>query len=282
MTVASPTETITVTAQRPAPEKSHFWAGSEFGFRDIIATINPLQHIPIVGMIYRSITGDTIGNVARVAGDGIYGGLLGLASGLVDVASIELTGKDVGQHVIDTLEEIGDELSPAKTPAPAAPVPTAPSPLVAAADQIKDPPKLPLFGSATTAGELAAAAPISPLLVPKLAARAQAAAQPASPAPGAVRPFSGAAQGIPIDVSDRGIASMRATSAAHSPLPVPLNLPAGAFTAAAAASSATPAAMAAAAQPDFTLRMREGLAKYDALMAARARDGSASTVDQLH
>jgi hypothetical protein len=289
MTVTSPTETITVTAPSPAAAKSHLWDGTEFGFTDILAVINPLQHIPIVGMIYRAVTGDTIGNVARVMGDGLYGGLLGLASGLVDVASAEITGEDVGQHVIATVESIGDLFGPSTPPAqPAAPTGSlpasaAPDPaLVAAAGQIKDPPALPQLGSATTAGELAAAAPISPLLVPKLAAQAQAPS--AGPAPGAIRPLASAARGIPIDVSDQGIAQMRAISSARSPRPVPLALTPGSFIASspASASASPPPSALAAAQPDFAERMREGLAKYDALMAARAREGAANTIDQLH
>jgi len=292
MNAVPSTETITVTAPPPAA-KSHLWAGKEFGFTDLLAVINPLQHIPIVGMIYRSITGDTIGNVARVVGDGLYGGPLGLASGVIDVASVEATGEDIGQHIIATLKGIGDLFGPSTPTQPAAPSPEAPSPLVALADQAKDQPKLPQLGSATTAGELAAAAPISPLLVPKLAAQAQAAANAAPDANHAVKPLPGAAGGIPIDVSAHGIALMRATSAVHNPAPVALNLPAGAF--AGRSSGGSTGASSGASSSGFTLpmpaldtpaefsdRMREGLAKYDALMAARTRDATPNSVDQVH
>jgi hypothetical protein len=262
MNAVAATETITVTAPKPATPPSHLWAGASFGFTDLLAVINPLQHLPIVGMIYRSLTGDTIGNVARVVGDGLYGGLLGLASGLVDVASVEATGKDIGQHIVDTLD-IGDVFDGA------APKPEAPSP--AAPAQTQDPPKLPPIGSAPTAGDLVAAAPISPPLTPKLTASA---ARP--PESGGIKPLSTTAKGIAIDVSDHGIALMRATSAAHNPQPVPLNLPPGAFAAAAAPAKAS----AAPALANFTDRMREGLAKYDALIAARARNAAAGTIDQ--
>src|SRR5271163_2714831 len=105
MTAAvSSTEAITVTA--PAPTRSHLWDGASFGFTDILGALNPLQHIPIVATIYRAITGDTIGNVARVVGDGIYGGVLGVASGAIDVATTEATGEDIGQHVLDTIEDL--------------------------------------------------------------------------------------------------------------------------------------------------------------------------------
>jgi hypothetical protein len=267
MTAVSSTENLVVTAPAPTLDKSHFWAGSEFSFGDVLSAINPLQHLPIISTIYRAITGDTIGNVARVVGDGLYGGPLGLASGLIDVASSELTGKDIGGHIIATLEDIGGG-SDQKTDTAPASEPAAPA---MAGAEAPDPPKLPLLGSATTAGELAAAAPISPLLAPKLAA--QAGAVPARPAPGATRSLAMPGQPIPIDVSPQGIAAMRANSAVRSPPPVALNLPAGAL----AAMSARAAPIES--QADFADRMRDGLAKYDALMASRSRDAKSANID---
>ena len=288
MTAAvSSTEALTVTA--PAP-KSHLWDGSSFGFTDILGIINPLQHIPIVATIYRAVTGDTIGNVARVVGDGLFGGLLGVASGAVDVATSEATGKDIGQHVLDTLEDMFSSSKPEEKPTPAQPA--APQdPLMAAAGAQPDALKLPQLGSASTASALAAAAPISPLEAPKLAAEAQAQAAPS----GAIRPLKplvSPGQPIPIDVSARGIAMMRANSTMHSPRPVPLNLPAGSLPvqqsggggpiAPAAGSPMAGSPAAIASQADFAQRMRDGLAKYDALMAAQARAAQPSSVDQLH
>lgn len=277
MNAVPTTETINVTAPPPSGSKSHFWAGSGFSFHDLLDAINPLQHLPIIGTIYREVTGDTIGNVARVVGDGLYGGPIGAATGLVDVGFVEATGKDFGGHVVATLEDIGDIFGPGK-PKPAAPA-AAPDPLMAAARQAPDPPKLPLLGSATTASELQAAAPISPLLAPKLAAQAQASQDPPTPAAHPLRPLSGPAQGIPIDISDHGIALMRATSAVHNPRPVALQLPVGALpgpTGPSAPAAATPV------QVDFADRMRDGLAKYDAMMATRPQDTTPKTVDQMH
>jgi hypothetical protein len=271
MTAVSPTENLVVTAPAPTLDKSHLWAGSEFSFSDVLSAINPLQHLPVISTIYRAITGDTIGNVARVVGDGLYGGPIGLASGLIDVASSELTGKDIGEHVIATLEDLGGD-SGKKVGSAATPEPAVPS---AAAPEMPDPPKLPLLGSATTAGELAAAAPISPLLAPKLAAQTgSASTSPA--ASSAIRPTTTPGQPIPIDVSPRGIAMMRAKSAIHSPPPVALNLPAGAV--ASMSARMTPVE----SQADFADRMREGLAKYDALIASRSRDAKSANIDQSY
>jgi hypothetical protein len=271
MDTASPAasiEAITVTAAKPVAAKSHLWDGESFGFTDVLAAINPLQHLPIIGSIYRAITGDTIGNAARVVGDTLYGGAIGLISGLVNVALVEDTGKDLGQHVIAMIE--GDD-TPAPTKLAEAPAAAPPSNRIDLSSVPTEPEHLPSFGSAATASKLAAAAPPSPLLVPKLVAQATAAAPP--PGPLNMKPLPGPNRGIAIDVTPQGIATMRATSAVHNPAPVALNLPAGAFSGKQAQ---------APAQPDFSDRMREGLAKYDQMMAARARESGNAGVDQIH
>lgn len=96
-------DTVTVTGSHPAAH-SHFWAGNGFSFHDVLDAINPLQHLPIIGTIYRAITHDNIGNVARIVGDGLYGGILGAVSGAVDVALVETTGKDLGQNLLSIVE----------------------------------------------------------------------------------------------------------------------------------------------------------------------------------
>ena len=45
---------------------------------DVLRGLNPLQHLPGVGMIYRAATGETIPTTMRVAGAGIIGGPLGI------------------------------------------------------------------------------------------------------------------------------------------------------------------------------------------------------------
>jgi len=90
---------------QPAPDdgKPHFWAQKGFEFHDLLDAINPLQHLPVISTIYRWITGDSIGNVPRIVGDAIYGGIPGFVSGLFGVLIKEETGKDVGEHVVATL-----------------------------------------------------------------------------------------------------------------------------------------------------------------------------------
>lgn len=55
----------------------------DLSFGDLVDVINPLQHIPVVGSIYRAITGDTVSAPAQAVGDFLFGGPVGLAAGLV-------------------------------------------------------------------------------------------------------------------------------------------------------------------------------------------------------
>ncbi len=83
-----------------APGKSVLWKGDSFSFHDLLDVINPIQHIPVVGTVYRWLSGDTIGNAARVMGDTLFGGPIGAVTGMIGALLKEGTGKDVGEHVI--------------------------------------------------------------------------------------------------------------------------------------------------------------------------------------
>ncbi len=85
-------------------EKSAFESFLSF-LGAIIDVINPLQHIPVISTIYRNITGDEINPLARVAGDALYGGAIGAAVGIVDVAVESKTGKDIGGNVMAMLTD---------------------------------------------------------------------------------------------------------------------------------------------------------------------------------
>jgi hypothetical protein len=136
-----PVSTSFVPPTEPAPSRTHAWKdGGSFGFHDLLDTINPLQHIPVVSAIYRWLTGDTPGNVARIVGDGLFGGPLGLAAGALSVALKEETGKDPGELALALVSgEPGDgaktqiaAADPAATPPADVPAAPPPSPIVAA------------------------------------------------------------------------------------------------------------------------------------------------------
>jgi len=155
----------------PYPEpvddgKAHLWGNKDgFSFHDILDTINPLQHLPVVGTIYRWITGDdTIGDLPRIAGDALYGGLWGAVSGLANVLVKEETGKDIGEQIVALVT--GNSSTATQTPAIAAnpstasgatqatmpvtpPIPSAQTPTqTSAALVLPDHPPMPLFRGA--------------------------------------------------------------------------------------------------------------------------------------
>ena len=77
------------------PEAKH-----RFSFDDLLDIVNPLQHLPIIGTLYRAITGDKIGTPEKLVGDAVYGGPWGLVSSLADTAFEKATGKNFGDTVL--------------------------------------------------------------------------------------------------------------------------------------------------------------------------------------
>lgn len=71
---------------------------------DAVDIINPLQHIPLVGQVYRGITGDEISGPARFIGGTIYGGPLGAALAMADVALKDKTGHSFSEAVVARME----------------------------------------------------------------------------------------------------------------------------------------------------------------------------------
>jgi hypothetical protein len=101
-------------------------------FHDLLDIINPLQHLPVIGTLYRAITGDTMGTVEKIAGDALYGGLWGAVGAVADTAFEAVTGKDFGSTVLAFAEDtlgFRHHDAPVRMAArtPAAPVPAAAS-----------------------------------------------------------------------------------------------------------------------------------------------------------
>ena len=84
-------------ADQKPQSKSSDW---DFSFHNLLDIINPLEHLPIIGTIYRAITHTHIGIPERIAGDALYGGLWGAVSGAADAAFEAITGKDFGSTVL--------------------------------------------------------------------------------------------------------------------------------------------------------------------------------------
>jgi hypothetical protein len=178
-----PPSTNTVPPIVPAPSRTHAWKdGGSFSFHDLLDTINPLQHIPVVSAIYRWMTGDTPGNVARIVGDGLFGGPVGLAAGALSVAFKEETGKDPGEMVMAAVTGASDDAGKTR---------------LAAADP--------------TVSAVAAAPPPDPPAAPP---PVPAAAAPVPAASSAAAPSPATAVAIPAS------AAIPFTADAHPPLPL--------------------------------------------------------------
>src|SRR5215475_3968291 len=94
---ATPVTPAQPQADQKAQSKSSDW---DFSFHNLLSIINPLEHLPIIGTIYRAITHTHIGIPERIAGDALYGGLWGAVSGAADAAFEAITGKDFGSTVL--------------------------------------------------------------------------------------------------------------------------------------------------------------------------------------
>ena len=72
----------------------------DFSFHNLLDIINPLEHLPVIGTIYRAITGAHVGLPEKIAGDALYGGLWGAVASVADTMFEAVTGKDFGSTVV--------------------------------------------------------------------------------------------------------------------------------------------------------------------------------------
>lgn len=111
-TVASPAAAVRATSA-----DSH-----GFSFHEFLSAINPLQYLPVVGTIYRAVTGDVIPEALREGGSLLISGLLGGPIGLIATIATTLAEKITG---IDPEKIAAAELGPTPAKSPVAdPPPT--------------------------------------------------------------------------------------------------------------------------------------------------------------
>ena len=81
------------------------------GFHVLLAELNPLQYVPVLGTLYRALTGDRIPEEARTVGSlvvsGIMGGPVGVAIGVAETAVEKMTGIDPERLGTRLLASIG-------------------------------------------------------------------------------------------------------------------------------------------------------------------------------
>lgn len=83
------------------PDQQTVQGDDSFGFADLIDMVNPLHHIPVVGHVYREITGDEIKPISKIVGAAAFGGPLGVATALADTVITHETGKDMAGNAFD-------------------------------------------------------------------------------------------------------------------------------------------------------------------------------------
>jgi hypothetical protein len=285
---------ITIPAPPPPPAAHpvHWWhKASGFSFHDVLDTLNPLQHIPIVGSIYRSITHDEPGAVARILGDGLYGGgpigaLVGLFTGALNVLVQADTGKDIGEHMLSLVGLGGHGASSGTANAGGTAAPPAngtgqgPMPL--------SPTRYVLPTGAPSTGAAGGQSPNIPADVG--AAGTTAAASPAAASPAASRPLGPSLSQRPVPLRASGLLLPGAHSHPLPPAPGSTAFVAAAATPAAPGAAATPATPAPPAggavatpgpdQPiEISEKMSEALDKYARIMQQRQGKPTGSRVD---
>jgi hypothetical protein len=104
-----------VTATPPTAVHDH-----GFNFHEFLSDINPLQYLPVVGTIYRAVTGDVIPEALREGGSflvsGLLGGPIGLLTSIAETIAEKITGIDPEKIVASVFHT-----SPPATAAPAGP-----------------------------------------------------------------------------------------------------------------------------------------------------------------
>ncbi len=87
-------------AAQTMPAADHGWS-----FRAVLSALNPLQYLPVVGTIYRAVTGDVIPEVMQRLGSmlvsGLAGGPIGLAINIGTTLIEKATGIDPDKMITD-------------------------------------------------------------------------------------------------------------------------------------------------------------------------------------
>lgn len=146
-------ESVTSTATKATDTG----AKEEEGFFDhLLDVVNPLQHIPIIGTIYRALTGDKIGSVEKIMGGTLYGGMWGAISSIADVAFKGITGKSFEDTALSLLKS-DSKSKIASTKVTATPItfnaslPTADAPSIPLGENVPDGLDVAAFSNALSA-----------------------------------------------------------------------------------------------------------------------------------
>ena len=101
--VAASSPAQAVNSTKTEGKAFHPFGEDGFSFLDLIDVVNPLHHIPVVGPLYRDITGDEIDLLPQITGSTLFFGPIGAGLAAVDVVLKETTGSDTGDHILAML-----------------------------------------------------------------------------------------------------------------------------------------------------------------------------------
>jgi hypothetical protein len=87
-------------AAQPASGGLPLWSHGSFSFKDLLDIVNPLQHLPVIGSVYRYLTGDEPSGGARIIGDSLYGGPIGFGVSVVSTALFTDSHGDLGERAL--------------------------------------------------------------------------------------------------------------------------------------------------------------------------------------
>ena len=234
-----------------APAGAALWSKGGFGFKDLLDIVNPLQHLPVIGSIYRYLTGDEPSGGASIVGDTLYGGPVGLGVGVVGSMLTDSQGRDVGERMLAAVFGPSGGSPTLGTPSVAA-VPAAPTTTAAARRAI------PIRGGAQRRAASPGRDPIRQTALPLAAACRYARADlpgPECPVPAPGRHWpSPNSKPVPLELTSNLLPISRASAAAR-PAITPPN----------GDGSTNPIAQ----------KMRDALDKYDQLKKQQTQEDSA-------
>jgi hypothetical protein len=87
-----------------------FFSEGGLTFGDVLDMVNPLQHLPLIGPLYRELTGDTLSPGARLVGGTLFGGPLGLMASAMELGVQDEFGRDPGGMLIAAVK--GEDIAP--------------------------------------------------------------------------------------------------------------------------------------------------------------------------
>ncbi len=100
-------ENMPLTPLSPYPTASQDTSNGGI-LAEVMDVINPLQHIPFVSQVYRSITGDPISAGAKILGGGLFGGVIGAASSAVTAMVEGVSGEPLVTTASSFIKGIGE------------------------------------------------------------------------------------------------------------------------------------------------------------------------------